>query len=74
VQAADCLLIVHFGPRFSDHSRLAILEQLLDGPRRVSDIVLATGLPSPTYRRIWRACGTAAWSPANATAARSTTA
>jgi DNA-binding transcriptional ArsR family regulator len=32
---------------FSDHSRLAILEQLLDGPRRVSDIVEATGLAQP---------------------------
>jgi ArsR family transcriptional regulator, cadmium/lead-responsive transcriptional repressor len=32
---------------FSDHSRLAILEQLLDGPRRVSDIVQATGLAQP---------------------------
>lgn len=26
-------------PCFSDYSRLVILEQLLDGPRRVSDIV-----------------------------------
>jgi DNA-binding transcriptional ArsR family regulator len=32
---------------FSDHSRLAILEQLTDGPRRVSDIVQATGLAQP---------------------------
>ena len=32
---------------FSDHSRLAILEQLLDGPRRVSDIVQATGFGQP---------------------------
>jgi len=32
---------------FSDHSRLAILEQLLDGPRRVSDVVQATGLAQP---------------------------
>ena len=32
---------------FSDHSRLAILEQLLDSPRRVSDIVQATGLAQP---------------------------
>jgi ArsR family transcriptional regulator, cadmium/lead-responsive transcriptional repressor len=32
---------------FSDHSRLAILEQLLDGPRRVSDVVEATGLAQP---------------------------
>jgi DNA-binding transcriptional ArsR family regulator len=32
---------------FSDHSRLAILEQLLDGPRRVTDIVQATGLAQP---------------------------
>lgn len=29
---------------FGDHSRLTILEQLTDGPRRVSDIVHATGL------------------------------
>jgi ArsR family transcriptional regulator, cadmium/lead-responsive transcriptional repressor len=32
---------------FSDHSRLAILEQLTDGPRRVSDVVEATGLAQP---------------------------
>jgi ArsR family transcriptional regulator, cadmium/lead-responsive transcriptional repressor len=32
---------------FSDHSRLAILEQLLEGTRRVSDIVEATGLAQP---------------------------
>jgi DNA-binding transcriptional ArsR family regulator len=32
---------------FSDHSRLTILEQLLDGPRRVSDIVQATALAQP---------------------------
>jgi DNA-binding transcriptional ArsR family regulator len=32
---------------FSDHSRLTILEQLTDGPRRVSDIVQATGLAQP---------------------------
>jgi ArsR family transcriptional regulator, cadmium/lead-responsive transcriptional repressor len=32
---------------FSDPSRLAILEQLLDGPRRVSDVVEATGLAQP---------------------------
>lgn len=32
---------------FSDHSRLAILEQLLDSPRRVTDIVAATGLAQP---------------------------
>jgi ArsR family transcriptional regulator, cadmium/lead-responsive transcriptional repressor len=32
---------------FSDHSRLSILAQLLDGPRRVSDIVQATGLAQP---------------------------
>ena len=29
---------------FSDRSRLAILEQLVDGERRVSDIVFGTGL------------------------------
>jgi hypothetical protein len=34
---------------FSDHSRLAILEQLIDGPRQVSDIVGATG-PGPAQR------------------------
>jgi ArsR family transcriptional regulator, cadmium/lead-responsive transcriptional repressor len=32
---------------FGDHSRLAIMEQLVDGPRRVSDIVGATGLGQP---------------------------
>jgi ArsR family transcriptional regulator, cadmium/lead-responsive transcriptional repressor len=32
---------------FSDHSRLTILEQLTDGPRRVSDIVQATDLAQP---------------------------
>ena len=32
---------------FGDSSRLAILEQLLDGPRRVSDVVQATGLAQP---------------------------
>ena len=32
---------------FSDHSRLAILEQLRNGPRRVSDVVEATGLGQP---------------------------
>jgi ArsR family transcriptional regulator, cadmium/lead-responsive transcriptional repressor len=32
---------------FSDHSRLGILEQLVGGPRRVSDIVGATGLGQP---------------------------
>jgi ArsR family transcriptional regulator, cadmium/lead-responsive transcriptional repressor len=32
---------------FSDPSRLTILEQLLDGPRRVSDVVQATGLAQP---------------------------
>jgi ArsR family transcriptional regulator, cadmium/lead-responsive transcriptional repressor len=32
---------------FSDHSRLVILEQLTDGPRRVSDLVQATGLAQP---------------------------
>jgi DNA-binding transcriptional ArsR family regulator len=32
---------------FSDLNRMAILEQLRDGPRRVSDIVQATGLAQP---------------------------
>jgi DNA-binding transcriptional ArsR family regulator len=32
---------------FSDPNRLAILEQLRDGPRRVSGIVQATGLAQP---------------------------
>ena len=32
---------------FSDPSRLSILETLLDGPRKVSDIVMATGLSQP---------------------------
>lgn len=32
---------------FSDGSRLAIVEALLDGERRVSDIVVTTGLTQP---------------------------
>ena len=32
---------------FSDPSRLSILEILVDGPRRVSEIVMATGLSQP---------------------------
>jgi ArsR family transcriptional regulator, cadmium/lead-responsive transcriptional repressor len=32
---------------FSDPNRLTILEQLLDGPRRVNDVVEATGLAQP---------------------------
>ena len=32
---------------FSGYSRLAILEQLLDGPCRVTDIAQATGLAQP---------------------------
>jgi ArsR family transcriptional regulator, cadmium/lead-responsive transcriptional repressor len=34
-------------PGRCDHRRLAILERLLDGPRRVSDVVEATGLAQP---------------------------
>ena len=37
-------LLVH---GFSDRSRLAIVEALLHGERRVSDIVAATGLTQP---------------------------
>ncbi len=32
---------------FSDPSRLSILETLLDGPRKVNEIVMATGLSQP---------------------------
>jgi ArsR family transcriptional regulator, cadmium/lead-responsive transcriptional repressor len=32
---------------FSDRSRLSILEQLVDGPMRVADIVADTGLAQP---------------------------
>ena len=32
---------------FSDPSRLSILETLRDGPRKVSEIVMATGLSQP---------------------------
>ena len=45
---------------FSDPSRLSILEILIDGPRRVSEIVMATGLSQPnvsTHLSCLRNCG-----------------
>ncbi|MEN6531634.1 MAG: metalloregulator ArsR/SmtB family transcription factor [Anaerolineaceae bacterium] len=45
---------------FSDPSRLSILEILVDGPRRVSEIVMATGLSQPnvsTHLSCLRNCG-----------------
>ena len=45
---------------FSDPSRLSILEILIDGPRRVSEIVTATGLSQPnvsTHLSCLRNCG-----------------
>jgi ArsR family transcriptional regulator, cadmium/lead-responsive transcriptional repressor len=45
VSSAQLRAVLFHG--FSDHSRLTILEQLLDGPRRVSDIVQATALAQP---------------------------
>ena len=45
---------------FSDPSRLSILETLLDGPRKVSEIVMATGLSQPnvsSHLSCLRDCG-----------------
>ena len=45
---------------FSDPSRLSILETLLDGPRKVNEIVMATGLSQPnvsSHLSCLRDCG-----------------
>jgi ArsR family transcriptional regulator, cadmium/lead-responsive transcriptional repressor len=45
---------------FGDPSRLSILETLLDGPRKVGEIVLATGLTQPnvsSHLSCLRDCG-----------------